>query len=50
MKNKILNKNTLKVKINPTIEKWRGIISLPVDFDYKKTIGKYLLEKYNKLK
>ncbi len=32
------------------IEKYRGIISLPEDYDYKKEIGMYLLEKYNKLK
>jgi hypothetical protein len=32
------------------IEKHRGIISLPEDYDYKKEIGLYLLKKYNKLK
>lgn len=32
------------------IEKYRGIIKLPEDYDYKKEIGMYLLEKYNKLK
>ena len=32
------------------IEKYRGIISLPEDYDYKKVIGLYLLKKYNKLK
>ena len=32
------------------IEKYRGIISLPEDYDYKKEIGLYLLKKYNKLK
>ena len=32
------------------IEKYRGIISLSEDYDYKKEIGIYLLEKYNKLK
>ena len=32
------------------IEKYRGIISLPDDYDYKKEIGLYLLKKYNKLK
>jgi hypothetical protein len=32
------------------IEKYRGIISLPENYDYKKEIGLYLLKKYNKLK
>jgi hypothetical protein len=32
------------------IEKYRGIISLPEDYDYKNEIGLYLLKKYNKLK
>jgi hypothetical protein len=32
------------------IEKYRGIISLPEDYDYKKEIGLFLLKKYNKLK
>ena len=32
------------------IEKYRGIIHLPEDYDYKKEIGLYLLKKYNKLK
>lgn len=32
------------------IEKHRGIINLPENYDYKKEIGLYLLEKYNKLK
>ncbi len=32
------------------IEKYRGIISLPENYDHKKEIGMYLLEKYNKLK
>jgi hypothetical protein len=32
------------------IEKYRGIISLPEDYAYKKEIGLYLLKKYNKLK
>jgi len=36
--------------INSVIEKYRGIISLPADYDYKKEIANYLLEKYNKLK
>jgi hypothetical protein len=37
-------------KIKSPIEKYRGIISLPQDYDYKKEIGQYLLNKYNKLK
>ena len=44
------NKNTSPKKLNSVIEKYRGIISLPADYDYKKEIGNYLLEKYNKLK
>ena len=32
------------------IEKYRGIISLPENYDYKQEIGLYLLKKYNKLK
>jgi len=32
------------------IEKYRGIISLPENYDYKKEIGLYLLKKFNKLK
>jgi hypothetical protein len=32
------------------IEKYRGIISLPENYDYKKEIGLYLLKKYDKLK
>ena len=37
-------------KLNSLIEKHRGIIRVPDDYDYKKEIGNYLLEKYNKLK
>jgi len=37
-------------KLNSLIEKHRGIISVPDDYDYKKEIGNYLLAKYNKLK
>jgi hypothetical protein len=37
-------------KIKSPIEKYRGIIQLPTDYDYKKDVGHYLLEKYNKLK
>ena len=44
------NKNTSPKKLNSVIEKYRGIISLPADYDYKKEIANYLLEKYNKLK
>ena len=45
-----LNKSNLIKKLNSVIEKYRGIISLPADYDYKKEIANYLLEKYNKLK
>ena len=47
------SKNNIKgspKKLNSLIEKYRGIISVPDDYDYKKEIGNYLLEKYNKLK
>lgn len=37
-------------KLNPKIEKLKGVLNLPPNFDYKKAIGEYLLEKYNKLK
>lgn len=37
-------------KTTSLIEKHRGIINLPENYDYKKEIGLYLLEKYNKLK
>ena len=47
------SKNNIKgnsKNLNSVIEKYRGIISLPADYDYKKEIANYLLEKYNKLK
>jgi hypothetical protein len=44
------NKNTSPKKLNSVIEKHRGIISVPDDYDYKKEIGNYLLAKYIKLK
>jgi hypothetical protein len=37
-------------KTTSLIEKHRGIISIPEDYDYKKEIGLYLVKKYNKLK
>lgn len=37
-------------KSTSLIEKHRGIIRLPEEFDYKKEIGLYLVKKYNKLK
>ena len=37
-------------KTSSLIEKYRGIISIPEDYDYKKEIGLYLVKKYNKLK
>lgn len=39
-----------KVKYKSELQKLRGIIQLPTDFDYKKEKQKYLIEKYNKLK
>lgn len=48
---KIANpKKTNSKKTTSLIEKYRGIINLPEHYDYKKEIGLYLLEKYNKLK
>ena len=46
---KLFQKPNSKKSIS-LIEKYRGIISLPEDYDYKKEIGLYLLKKYNKLK
>ncbi|MEI8141394.1 MAG: DUF6364 family protein [Chitinophagia bacterium] len=37
-------------KTTSLIEKYRGIIRLPEEYDYKKEVGLYLLKKYNKLK
>ena len=37
-------------KTTSLIEKYRGVIRLPEDYDYKKEIGLYLVKKYNKLK
>lgn len=43
-------KNVNIKKVKSPIEKYRGIINLSQDYDYKKEIGQYLLTKYNKLK
>ncbi len=45
-----LGKNVNIKKVKSPLEKYRGIINLPQDYDYKKEIGQYLLTKYNKLK
>lgn len=34
-----------EVKITPLVESISGVIDLPVDFDYKKARGAYLMEK-----
>jgi len=34
------------IPITPLVESLCGVIDLPVDFDYKESKGKYLLEKY----
>ncbi len=36
-------------KYSPAIEKLKGIISLPADFDYKKFIEEELVKKYQDL-
>lgn len=43
-------KKPYSIKTSSLIEKHRGIISIPEDYDYKKEIGLYLVKKYNKLK
>jgi hypothetical protein len=43
-------KKTVAKKRTSPIEKYRGIINIPADYNYKEEIGKYLLDKYNKLK
>jgi len=51
MKSKNLKKKKLgEKKLNPKVAKLKGVISLPPNYGYKKAIGEYLLEKYNKLK
>ncbi len=50
---KILNKKQDKSKqkeLHPNVAKLKGVLKLPKNFDYKKAIGEYLIEKYNKLK
>ena len=36
-------------ELHPDIAKLKGIIKVPKNFDYKKSVGEYLLKKYNKL-
>ena len=51
MKSKSSKKDKQDIKkLNPKILKLKGVLNLPPNFDYKKAIGEYLLEKYNKLK
>jgi hypothetical protein len=45
-------KNIIKEKPKEShslITKYKGIIKLPPNFNYKEAVAKYLLEKYNKL-
>jgi hypothetical protein len=44
-----VEKNKTK-KLHPSIAKLKGIINLPKNFNYKKELGKILLERYNKFK
>ena len=44
-----VEKNKTK-KLHPSIAKLKGIINLPKNYDYKKELGKILLERYNKSK
>jgi hypothetical protein len=44
-----VEKNKTK-KLHPSIAKLKGIINLPKNFNYKKELGKILLDRYNKLK
>lgn len=51
MKNTNAKKSKSRPKqLNPKVAKLRGVINLPPNYDYKKAIGEYLLDKYNKLK
>lgn len=38
--------NESEIEITPLVESLCGVIELPEDFDYKKSKGKYLQEKY----
>lgn len=42
-------KTTLK-KLNPKVAKLKGVLNIPKSFNYKEELGKFLLERYNKLK
>lgn len=35
-------------QIDPTVQKLRGVIKLPKEFDYKKELGKSISNKYKK--
>ena len=35
-----------EIRITPLVESLCGVVELPVDFDYKGSRSKYLLEKY----
>lgn len=35
-----------EIETTPLVESLCGVIELPIDFDYKKSKAKYLLEKY----
>ena len=42
----IVEEDKEKYHISPSIEKLKGSVSLPEDFDYKKTLADSLFEKY----
>lgn len=37
-----------KHRIDPSVQKLRGVIKLPKEFDYKKELGKSISNKYKK--
>lgn len=39
-------KEDRQISITPLVESLSGVIDLPVDFDYRKEYGEYLIEKY----
>ena len=49
IQNKKQDKSKQK-ELHPNVAKLKGALKLPKNFDYKKAVGEYLLEKYNKLK
>jgi hypothetical protein len=42
----ITNADETKASLSPKVTKLMGVIKLPEDFDYKKDLGKALMEKY----